>query len=176
MLLNGYECVYMPNHHRAFDNECIYEHILKAEEKIGRELKDEEVVHHIDFDKTNNNYDNLMIFDSNKSHITYHGMLNSQHKERFVVNENNGVYGCYSINNLICPKCGNKMSGRGKICFDCRKEIMAINIPNKEKLYSDLIYNKGNFTKVGAMYNVTDNAVRKWCKKYNMPYHSKDYK
>ena len=29
---------------------------------------------------------------------------------------------------------------------------------------------------VGEIYNVTDNAVRKWCKKYNMPYHSKDYK
>ena len=68
------------------------------------------------------------------------------------------------------------MSGYGEMCFNCRNEIMAINIPSKDKLYDDLINNKGNFTKVGEIYNVTDNAVRKWCKKYNMPYHSKDYK
>ena len=176
MLLNGYECVYMPNHHRAFDNGCVYEHILKAEEKLKRELNDEEVVHHIDFDKTNNSYDNLMIFDSNESHISYHGMLKSNHKEKFIIEENAGVYSCHSIKNIICPICGNKMSGYGKTCFNCRNKVMAINIPSKEKLYNDLMNNKGNFRKIGKIYDVTDNAVRKWCKKYNMPYHSKDYK
>ena len=25
------------------------------------------------------------------------------------------------------------------------------------------------FTRIGAEYNVTDNAVRKWCKTYNLP-------
>ena len=177
MLLNGYKCIYMPNHHRAFDNGCVYEHILKAEEKLKRELKGKEVVHHIDFDKTNNNYDNLMIFDSNESHISYHGMLKSNHQEDFVITEQDGIYSCYSTKRkFICPKCGGKMSGRSIICFNCRQESKAINIPNKEKLNVDLINNKGNFTKVGEIYNVTDNAVRKWCKKYNMPYHSKDYK
>ena len=78
--------------------------------------------------------------------------------------------------NFICPKCGGKMSGSGIICFDCRQELKAINIPNKENLNVGLINNKGNFTKVGTVYNIADNAVRKWCKKYNMPYHSKDYK
>ena len=176
MLLNGYKCIYMPNHHRAFDNGCVYEHILKAEEKLKRELKDEEVVHHIDFNKMNNDCDNLMIFNCNKSHISYHGMLKSNHKENFIITENNGVYSCCKTKNIICPKCGNEMSGYGEMCFNCRNEIMAINIPSKDKLYDDLINNKGNFTKVGEIYNVTDNAVRKWCKKYNMPYHSKDYK
>ena len=61
MLLNGYECVYMPNHHKAFDNGCVYEHILKAEEKLKRELKDEEVVHHIDFNKMASNHNRGLI-------------------------------------------------------------------------------------------------------------------
>lgn len=96
MLLNGYKCVYMPNHHRAFDSGCVYEHILKVEEKLKRELKDKEVVHHINFNKTNNDYDNLMIFDSNESHISYHGMLKSNHKEDFVITEHDEIYSCYS--------------------------------------------------------------------------------
>lgn len=31
----------------------------------------------------------------------------------------------------------------------------------------DLI-SKHPFTKIGKMFNVSDNAVRRWCKKYNL--------
>lgn len=30
------------------------------------------------------------------------------------------------------------------------------------------------FTKIGEEYGVTDNAIRKWCKAYNLPYRRKD--
>ena len=30
------------------------------------------------------------------------------------------------------------------------------------------------FTKIGDMYGVTDNAVRKWCKYYGLPFRRKD--
>ena len=39
-----------------------------------------------------------------------------------------------------------------------------------------LITNKGNFTLAGKHYGVDGNSVRKWCKKYELPWHSKDYK
>ena len=29
-------------------------------------------------------------------------------------------------------------------------------------------------TEVGRIHNVTDNAIRKWCKKYKLPFRSKD--
>ena len=32
------------------------------------------------------------------------------------------------------------------------------------------------FTQIGKEYGVTDNAVRKWCKSYNLPYRVKDIK
>lgn len=48
--------------------------------------------------------------------------------------------------------------------------------PNKEQLLKDLIELNGNFTAVGRKYNYSANAVVKWCKKFNMPYHSSDYK
>lgn len=30
------------------------------------------------------------------------------------------------------------------------------------------------FTKIGEKYGVTDNAIRKWCKAYNLPSRKKD--
>lgn len=48
--------------------------------------------------------------------------------------------------------------------------------PNKEQLLKDLIELNGNFTAVGRKYNYSANAVVKWCKKFDMPYHSSDYK
>ena len=40
---------------------------------------------------------------------------------------------------------------------------------------SNKVENNGNFTKVGKIFGVNDNSIRKVCKKYNLPYHSKDY-
>lgn len=42
------------------------------EEYIGRFLLPEEVVHHINGDKNNNQISNLMIFPNNTAHFAYH--------------------------------------------------------------------------------------------------------
>jgi len=54
------------------------------------------------------------------------------------------------------------------MCIDCRNKEKAKNIPPKEEL-EKLIYEK-SFVAIGKMYGVSDNAVRKWCKKYGLPY------
>ena len=71
--LNGYISIYMPEHERAFDNGCVYEHVLVAEEMLGRKLKPKEVVHHKDKDRTNNSPENLMVFQTDEDHIAFHG-------------------------------------------------------------------------------------------------------
>lgn len=48
--------------------------------------------------------------------------------------------------------------------------------PSKEELLQLLKDNKGNFCEVGRIFEVSDNAVRKWCKSYNLPFHTSDYK
>ena len=48
--------------------------------------------------------------------------------------------------------------------------------PDKEQLLQDLTELNGNFTAVGRKYGYSANAVVKWCKKFEMPYHSGDYK
>jgi len=52
-----------------------FEHRKIVEEFIGRKLKPEEVIHHIDFNKLNNDIDNLMVFPTNKEHIKFHTKL-----------------------------------------------------------------------------------------------------
>lgn len=73
----------------------------------------------------------------------------------------------------LCPVCEtNQKYITSIMCNECRKKEMAKNIPPKEELES-LIYSMP-FTKIGEMYGVTDNAIRKWCKKYDLPYRKTD--
>lgn len=36
------------------------------------------------------------------------------------------------------------------------------------------LLSKYSFVEIGKLYNVSDNAVRKWCRKYNLPYRRRD--
>ncbi len=55
-----YKQLYRPNHHRSDIMGMVPVHILVAEEALGRPLKKGEIVHHKDFNKLNNNPDNLL--------------------------------------------------------------------------------------------------------------------
>lgn len=57
---DGYVEVLMPEHHRSRGNGYVFEHIVVIENKLGRKLRKNEQVHHIDGDKTNNDPRNLM--------------------------------------------------------------------------------------------------------------------
>jgi len=68
---DGYVRVFAPDHPAAFRTGYIHEHRLVAEQKLGRPLLPEEVVHHIDRDGLNNHPDNLMVL-SNSEHLKLH--------------------------------------------------------------------------------------------------------
>jgi len=74
----GYKQVYQPNHPRARDNGYVPEHIIKAEKKIGRPIKADEHVHHIDGKKLNNKEKNLEVLSPSK-HAKLH---NEQRKNK----------------------------------------------------------------------------------------------
>jgi hypothetical protein len=69
---NGYIVVFMPDHPYADCKGYVYEHRLVAEQKIGRYLKPNEVVHHINGDTAYNHPDNLMVFKNQGEHSKYH--------------------------------------------------------------------------------------------------------
>jgi hypothetical protein len=62
--------------------------------------------------------------------------------------------------------------------MDCEKlRIRKVkNRPSAEELQNLLYQYQGSFTQVGRLFEVSDNSIRKWCKSYNLPYHSIDYK
>lgn len=84
----------------------------------------------------------------------------------------------YNKNQHYCIDCGTEISTTAIRCFECenkRKRIIT-NRPSKEELKELLLNYNGNFTQVGKLFGVSDNAIRKWCKKYNLSHYSKDYK
>lgn len=63
----------------------IYQTIMRKH--IGRELKESEVVHHIDFNRDNNDIENLFLFDEPRKHLLYHGYIKSHnyiHPQQFL--------------------------------------------------------------------------------------------
>ena len=78
----GYVEIYLPNHPKAKPNGYVREHMLIAEQMLGRSLKyfgikDDrtEVVHHINGIKTDNRPENLLVLGINEHH-KLHNALN----------------------------------------------------------------------------------------------------
>jgi hypothetical protein len=69
---DGYVMVKNPEHHRANKWGFVYQHIIAAENKIGRLLKDDEVVHHINGNPSDNHPDNIFIFSNRGDHARHH--------------------------------------------------------------------------------------------------------
>ena len=100
---NGYWEIYKPDHSRARKAGYVYEHILIVEELLGRPLKfygpkhkDNEIVHHIDFNKLNNNPENLYVCKTG-SHRKLHGKfgyMTGELYKRGIINfdKNKGEY------------------------------------------------------------------------------------
>ena len=80
-----------------------------------------------------------------------------------------------------CKKCGKPISkdSESGLCRDCynksRVEKNKANLPVSREQLKFLIRTLP-FTKIGQKYNVTDNAIRKWCDKFNLPRKVSDIK
>ena len=70
-----------------------------------------------------------------------------------------------------CIDCGIEISKGSTRCISCFNKSQIIPLSKmcvtREKL-KDLIRTK-SFCEIGRMFNVTDNSIRKWCDKYNLP-------
>lgn len=172
-ILNDYRVIYMPNHPRAMTNDnwngYVYEHIVVAEENLGRSLSDDECVHHLDFNRMNNRKDNLLV------------LLKSQHAKLHMwfdagapVVKTAGVQGVNSgkakvIEPTFCITCDRTLQDKQKkyCSFECAGlGKRTTNRPDKKQLQDDI--NNMSWLAMGRKYGVSDNAVRKWAKHYGL--------
>ena len=65
---------------------------------------------------------------------------------------------------IRCKAC--EMKRRQKECIETR--------PSRDELLKEIA--ESSFAAVGRKYNVSDNAIRKWCKTYGLPTHIKEIK
>lgn len=85
------------------------------------------------------------------------------------------------IPTIICPICGKKFKPKGKAkycsleCYNEAKMVINTIKPGAIQLLLDFKELK-NFLQVGKKYNVSDNAIRKWCKLYGFPIKTKEMK
>ena len=196
IIVGKYYGYYMPNHHLANKAGLVYEHELIAENEIlHRPLRNGEVIHHIDENKLNNSIDNLMVFATKSDHTAFHKGLKATFLENEGVYVCEGKATCIcpiygkskKRKSKMCISCRNKI-GRdfSRERYDEEHSIIIdtnkLNHPIKyDKEIIDYVYNKirdelklhllkRNFTEIARFFSVTDNAVRKWCKKYNLPF------
>lgn len=76
-------------------------------------------------------------------------------------------------------ECGNIKYYKSKKCKHCHNKLPKCHCrkvirPSKEELLQ--LIKTTPFTQIGKYYNVSDNAVRKWCKYYELPFRKKDLK
>jgi hypothetical protein len=72
---NGYVRVYLPEHPAAQANGYVGEHHLVAEQELGRPLRPDEAIHHLNKVPYDNDPKNIIVLASHKDHAKLHAWL-----------------------------------------------------------------------------------------------------
>ena len=66
------------------------------------------------------------------------------------------------------PNCGRVKAKQAMLCKECSDALrQKVKRPSKEQLFKDIT--SLTFVDVGMKYGVSDNTIRRWCKRYGLP-------
>lgn len=166
MAMGWYKEIRIAGSHLQRKNGMVLEHRYEAEKMLGRHLRNGETVHHIDGDRLNNAQENLMVFTSRSDHSRFHGIAGCTPKL-----QGDGTYRV-PARRYSCIECGKQIShsGRCGVCGAFSRRV--VERPSAHDLLA--LIQSHSFVELGRMFGVSDNAVRKWCKTYELPYRRRD--
>jgi hypothetical protein len=154
----------------------VYEHILVVESNLGRQLESNEVVHHLDCNRSNNRSENLIVL-SRGDHVKIHNWIDTgafihESYERNGLNSGNSKV----TEPTYCEICFQTLQAKqkhtcSKECAGKYKELKyqqqrGKTKPTKGELKQDM--NHLSWLAIGRKYNVSDNGARKWARKYGL--------
>lgn len=114
-------------------------------------------IHHIDGNYLNNTLENLQILCPNCHSLTSnYKALNQSDRKRTQVRKN------------YCCDCGKEIFSTSLRCRECEAKIRITQKPITREELKNLIRHE-TFVKIGKLYGVTDNTIRKWCLQYDLP-------
>ena len=133
-----------------------YEHRRVASKILGRVLKDDECVHHINGIGNDNRKENIWIFRT----IAHHSRF---HKTGVAILQSDGTYiaeGKMPKNK--CPICNELCFG--KYCSPQHASFAQRKVERPAIPHILEMLDKMSFSAVGRHFGVSDNAIRKWIK------------
>lgn len=135
-------------------NGWVLEHREVAARKIGRPLRPEEVVHHVDENKRNNAPANLWVFSTDADHQRFHG-------GGTLVDNGDGTYRCEG-HSAVCA-CGKAIDPGASACMRCwGRDRRKVEWPTADDL-RELVWSMPT-RDVAKRFGVSDVAVSNWCK------------
>ncbi len=172
---NGYKLVYLPDHNKAIKEGCwagfVYEHVKVAEEDLGRELQADEVVHHLDGNRSNNRSGNLLVL-TNKTHAKLHIWINSGCPGADSLKKNGFIGKEVFSPPQSCEVCSitlqlDQLKYCSTSCFNLASN--RVERPSKEVL-TEKVKTCKSMEALGSEYGLSSNAIRKWMKSYGIPH------
>lgn len=163
---NGYVLIYIPDHPKAILSGSfqgyVYEHVLVAEEMLGRPISSGDVVHHLDRNRSNNSPDNLLVI-SGPMHTKLHAWMNKNNIIPSETYRKRIDIGC-----VRCKVCEKPIEYGYKYCSQNCTHLDSVkyNHPSKEVL-EKMVWDRP-VSEIAKEFNVSDTAISKLCKKYKI--------